>query len=162
MLFYFILPSQRVTLLLIPYHFIISPVSQNSIFIKILFFNFFILFLSNRHFFSDLVFLGFPIVIFFPLFLPQPLAPVQHTKSHTHKNPWYTDQPIQTHHRTYRATHTYKHKPSNLQQSHTHKNHQNSWSQQRPPHPPPKPPISKPKPPISKSTPPIWNPGHRK
>ena len=55
--------------------------------------------------------------------------PSLHTQSHTH-------------------THTHKHKPSNHQQSHTHTNQQTSWSQQRPPHPPPKPPFKKPKPPI--------------
>ena len=64
----------------------------------------------------------------------------------THTEPWYTDQPIHTHHHTCRATHTYTN--TNHQQSHTHTNHQTGWSQQRPRHPPPKPLISKPKPSI--------------
>ena len=76
--------------------------SQNSIFIKILFFNpFFII--SFQPF--SLIFLDFPTAIFIPL--SQPLAPVQHT---THTHPWYTDQPIQTHHHTHTHTHTHKHK----------------------------------------------------
>ena len=50
------------------------------------------------------------------------------------KNPTYLDEK------------TTGNKQSNTK--HTHKNHQTGWSQQRPPHPPPKPPISKPKPPI--------------
>ena len=56
-----------------------------------------------------------------------------------------------THTHTQTQTQTQTIKPST--EPHTH--HQTSWSQQRPPHPPPKPPISKP-------TPPIWNPGRRK
>ena len=39
--------------IIIPYHFTISPTSQNSIFIKILFFNHFLLFISNRYIISD-------------------------------------------------------------------------------------------------------------
>ena len=39
--------------IIIPYHFIISPTSQNSIFIKILFFNHSLLFISNCYIFSD-------------------------------------------------------------------------------------------------------------
>ena len=50
------------------------------------------------------------------------------------KNPTYLDEK------------TTGNKQSNTK--HTHKNHQTGWSQQRPPHPPPKPPINKPKPPI--------------
>ena len=50
MLCYSILPSEKVTLLLIPYHFTIPPTSKNSIFIKILFFNISLLFISNRFF----------------------------------------------------------------------------------------------------------------
>ena len=66
------------------------------------------------------IFLGFPTIFFF-LSLPQPLAPVQHIA--THAVPWYTDQPIQTHHHTHRATHTQTQtqtiKPST--EPHTHK-----------------------------------------
>ena len=40
--------------IIISYHFTIPLVSQNSIFIKILFFNLSLLFLSNCHFFLDL------------------------------------------------------------------------------------------------------------
>ena len=50
MLCYSILPFEKVTLLLIPYHFTIPPTSKNSIFIKILFFNISLLFISNRFF----------------------------------------------------------------------------------------------------------------
>ena len=49
MLSYFFLPSQKATLLLIPYHFTIPPTSKNSIFIKILLFNLSLLFLSIRY-----------------------------------------------------------------------------------------------------------------
>ena len=86
---YSILPSQKATLLLIPYYFTISPTSQNSIFIKILFFNLSLLFLSNRYFFQtrrDSIFLGFPIVFFF-LSLPQPLAQTTNTNKHKPLNP---------------------------------------------------------------------------
>ena len=86
---YFILPSQKATLLLIPYHFTIPPTSQNSIFIKILFFNLSLLFLSNRYFFQtrcDSIFLGFPTVFFF-LSLPQPLAQTTNTNKHKPSNP---------------------------------------------------------------------------
>ena len=41
MLSYFVLPFQKATLLLIPFHFTIPPTSKNSIFIKIIFFNIF-------------------------------------------------------------------------------------------------------------------------
>ena len=54
MLCYIFLPSQKATLLLIPYHFTISSTSKNSIFIKILLFFLSLLFL----------FLGFPTVFF--------------------------------------------------------------------------------------------------
>ena len=61
------------------YHYTIlfynTSTSQNSISIKILFFNISLLFLYNCHFFLDSYFLGFPtIFFFFPLLLPQPLA----------------------------------------------------------------------------------------
>ena len=93
MLSYSILLSQKSTLLLIPYHFTISSTSQNSIFIKILFFNLSLLFFSNHNF-------GFP-----RLFQTH-----QHTHTHKHK----PSNLKQSH------THTHKHKPSNLKQSHTH------------------------------------------
>ena len=68
---YSILPSQKVTLLFIPYHFTIPPASQNSIFIKILFFNLSLLFISNCHFFQTRrdchIFLGFPTASLSPL-----------------------------------------------------------------------------------------------
>ena len=137
-LFYFTFSKNH--FIIISYHFTIFLTFQNYILIKILFFNFSLLFFSNHHFFLDLVF-RFPTVIFFPFFLPQPLAPVQHTKPHTHTHDTLINlsKPITTQ----SHTHTYKHKPSNLQQSHTHTNHQTNWSQQRRPHPPPKPPINK-------------------
>ena len=62
--------SQKATLLLISYHFTIPSASQKSIFIKILFFNISLLFLSNRHFFfQNLAWINFPWLsnsIFFP------------------------------------------------------------------------------------------------
>ena len=51
-LLYFTIPKCHFIIIL--YHFIISPTSQNSIFIKILFFNHSLLFISNRYIFSDL------------------------------------------------------------------------------------------------------------
>ena len=48
---FFFLPSQKATLLLIPYYFTIPPTSKNSIFIKILLFN-----LSLLFFLSDILF----------------------------------------------------------------------------------------------------------
>ena len=71
MLCYFLLPSQKATLLLIPYHFTIPPTSKNSIFLlfnKILFFNLSLLYLFHHHFFSDSngnIFLGFLTFVFF-------------------------------------------------------------------------------------------------
>ena len=112
------------------YHTILQYLaSQNSIFIKMLFFNLSLLFISNRHFFSDFgmfQFLGFPTVFFF-LSLPQPLAPVQHIELHTqtYDTPINLSKPITTH------TEPHTHTNTNHQQSHTHK-----------------PSISKPKPPI--------------
>ena len=91
------------------YHTILQYLaSQNSIFIKMLFFNLSLLFLSNRHFFSDFgmfQFLGFPTVFFF-LSLPQPLAPVQHIEPHTqtYDIPINLSKPITTH--TEPHTHT--------------------------------------------------------
>ena len=98
--------------------------------------------------------MGFPTIIFFPLFLPQPLALVQHTESHTytHDTPINLSKPIttntephthtNTNHQTInKATHT----NTNHQQSHTHTHHQTSWSKQRPPHLPSKPSIRNPR-----------------
>ena len=142
------------------YHFTIFSTFQNYIFIKILFFNLSLLFFSNHHFFLDLVF-RFPTVIFFPFFLPQPLAPVQHTKPHTHTHPWYTDQPIQTHHHTEPHTHIqtqtiipstepHTHKPSNQLEPTTATTPITQATDQQ----------------IQaidqKPTPPIWNPSRRK
>ena len=128
------------------YHTILQYLaSQNSIFIKILFSNLSLLFLSNRHFFFRLWHVSIPGLsnsIFFPLSPSTPSTGSTHRTTHT--DPWYTDQPIQTHHHTHRATH--KHKPST--EPHTQAIDQQQWPTHRSPHPPPKPPISKPKPPI--------------
>ena len=76
--------------------------------LKYYFFNLFLLFLSNRHFFFKLwhvsIFLSFPTLFFF-LSLPQPLALIQHTEPHTqtHDTPINLSKPITTH----RATHTH-------------------------------------------------------
>ena len=145
MLLYSILPSQKTTLLLIPYHFTIPSASQNSIFIKILFFNLSLLFFSNRHFFfrlwHDSIFLGFPTVFFF-LCLPQPLAPIQHTEPHTqtHDSPINLSKPITTHIEPHTHTKTQIIKPSTKPHTQTQtikpsielvgaNNHQTSWSQ---------------------------------
>ena len=87
-----ILPFQKAILPIIPYHFTKHPTTQNSIFfpfyLNILFYSFF--------------FYYFSFSIPFPLFLPQPLAPIStHRTTHTHTNPWYTNPPIQTHHHTH-------------------------------------------------------------
>ena len=50
---YSILPSQKATLLFIPYHFTIPPTSKNSIFIKILLFNLSFVISFYPIFFSD-------------------------------------------------------------------------------------------------------------
>ena len=97
------------------YHYIIPFYNissiPNSIFIKILFFNLSLIFLSNRYFFSDSRFPRLFNSHFFPLFLPQPLAPVQHTEPHTqtHDTPIILSKPITTHTKTQtinKATHT--------------------------------------------------------
>ena len=130
-LFYFAFSKNH--FIIISYHFTIFSTFQNYIFIKILFFNFSLLFFSNHHFFLDLVF-RFPTVIFFPFFLPQPLAPVQHTKPHTHTpmihwstypNPSphrATHTHTNTNHQTFnRATHTQTIKPVGANNGdHTH------------------------------------------
>ena len=96
--------------------------SQNSIFIKILFFNLSLLFLSNRHFFFQTLACfnswAFQQYFFF-LSLPQSLAPVQHTEPHTqtHDTPINLSKPITTH----TEPHTHTHTNTNHQHSHTHK-----------------------------------------
>ena len=125
MLLYFILPSQKVTLLLIPYYFTIPLASQNSIFIKILFFSSFFIISFQPSLFFRLwhvsIFLGFPTVFFF-LSLPQPLASVQHTEPHTqtHDTPINLSKPITTHTEPHTHTHKHKHKSSNPRRSETH------------------------------------------
>ena len=66
MLFYFTILKHH--FIIIPYYFTISPTSQNSIFIKILFFNHSLLFISNRYIFLD-CWNFFIFFIFFPLSL---------------------------------------------------------------------------------------------
>ena len=81
---YFFLPSQKVTLLLIPYHFTIPPTSKNSIFIKILLFNLSLLFFYPIFYFMcDSISWAFQPFLFF-LRLPQPLAKSTNT-NHKHK-----------------------------------------------------------------------------
>ena len=81
---YFFLPSQKVTLLLIPYHFTIPPTSKNSIFIKILLFNLFLLFFYPIFYFRrDSISWAFQLFLFF-LSLPQPLAKTTNTYHQTH------------------------------------------------------------------------------
>ena len=71
MLLYFTILKHH--FIIIPYHFTISPTSQNSIFIKILFFNHSLLLSSNRYIFSDSwYFIIF--FIFFSLSLPCSLS----------------------------------------------------------------------------------------
>ena len=80
MLSYIFLPSQKATLLLIPYHFTIPPTSKNSIFIKILLFFLSLLFL----------FLGFPTVFFFsqaPSTSSTIHKPQTQTQTNTNTNP---------------------------------------------------------------------------
>ena len=130
-----------------------TSTSQNSIFIKILFFNpFFII--SSQPF--SLIFLGFSIAIFISL---------SSTGSTHNTHPLYTDQPIQTHHHT--PTHintnikptTKPHTNTTQQQSqatHTNTNpFKNRATDQKPR------PGHRSTPPINQSTPLIWNPGHR-
>ena len=84
------------------YHYTIlfynTSTSQNSISIKILFFNIFLLFLYNCQFFLDSYFLGFPTIFFFPLLLPQPLATHKpSTTTATAPKTQATNQPINNH-----------------------------------------------------------------
>ena len=67
-LLYFTIPKGH--FIIIPYHFTIFPTSQNSIFIKILFFNHSLLFISNHYIFSDLVGISSFFSSFFSLSLP--------------------------------------------------------------------------------------------
>ena len=83
MLCYFILPSQKATLLLIPYHFTIPPTSKNSIFIKILFFNLSLLFISNRFFQIGVIESHFPWLSQQPFFFSS-LSPLTYGTGLTH------------------------------------------------------------------------------
>ena len=93
-----------------------TSASQNSIFIKILFFNHSLLFLPNRS-------------ASFSWAFQQPFLFLSPSTGSTHNtHPLYTDQPIQTHHHTH--THKHKHQTSNkathkhnpaTKPSHTHK-----------------------------------------
>ena len=76
----FFLPSQKATLLLIPYHFTIPPTSKNSIFIKILLFNLSLLFLSIRYCLGVIPFSW----AFQPFFFSQ--APSTSSTNHKHKH----------------------------------------------------------------------------
>ena len=159
---YSVLPYQKVTLLL--YHTILQYLQhpKTLFLLKYYFLIFLYYFFPTVTPFQALAWFDFPGLsnsIFFPLFLIQPLAPVQHTEPHTHTQthdtPINLSKPITTHtephthtNTNHQQSHTHKHKLSNHQQNHTHTNHQTSWSQQQPSHPPPKPLISKPKPPI--------------
>ena len=77
---FFFLPSQKATLLLIPYHFRIPPTSKNSIFIKILLFNLSLLFLSIRYCLGVIPFSW----AFQPFFFSQ--APSTSSTNHKHKH----------------------------------------------------------------------------
>ena len=95
---YLNLPSQKVTLSIIPYYFTTHSTSQNSIFSPILFKYSFLFF-----------FYYFSFSIPFPLFLPQPLADqhrFQHRATHTqrpmiHRSTYPNPSP---------HTHTHKHR----------------------------------------------------
>ena len=103
----------------------------------------------------------FPTVIFFPFFLPQPLAPVQHTKPHTHTpmihwstypNPSPHTEP-HTHIQTQTikpSTEPHTHKPSNQLEPTTATTPTTQATDQQTQAIDQKP------------TPPIWNPGCRK
>ena len=127
-LLYFTIPKRH--FIIISSHFTIPPTSQNSIFIKILFFNLSLLFFSNQNFcFPRLsnnlfFFLSFSLNLWHRINTQNP-----------HTDPWYTNQPIQTHHHSPTHTHTHirkntkthrnKHKhraPSNLKNPETHRN----------------------------------------
>ena len=137
MLSYFFLPSQKATLLLIPYHFTIPPTSKNSIFIKILLFNLSLLFLSIRYFFQRIPFSW----AFQPFFFSQaPSTSSTNTNTNTNTNkhkpmsyqsPSLNHNPLPqpyffsstTHTNTNHQTHAdQKPTPSN-QQSHRSKTH---------------------------------------
>ena len=128
MLCYSILSSQKAPLLLIPYHFTIPPTSKNSIFIKILFFNLSLLFISNRFFQIGVIESHFPWLSqqsFFFLSFSLNLWHWFNTQSHTHKThdaPINLSKPITTHTEPHTQTncyhqqsHTHKHKPPNHQ-----------------------------------------------
>ena len=109
--------------------------------LKYYFFNLSLLFLSNRHFFFRLGFPGLSNNHFF-----SSLSPSTSSTGSTHKAT-HTHRPM-IHRSTYPNPSPHTHTNTNHQTFNraTHTNHQNSRSQQRPPHPPPKPPISKPTP----------------
>ena len=124
MLCYSILRSQKATLLLIPYHFRIPPTSKNSIFIKILFFNLSLLFISNRFFHIGVIESHFPGLSqqsFFFLSFSLNLWHWFNTQSHTHRDPWCTDQPIQSPHT---RSHTHKQTQTINKATHINTNHQ--------------------------------------
>ena len=107
--------------IIIPYHFTIPPTSQNSIFIKILFFNLSLLFLSNRYFFQtrrDSIFLGLSIVFFFSsvsLNLQHKPQTQSNTNHQTHAVLVSLPQPQPSPSTVFVfLSHTHKHKPSNL------------------------------------------------
>ena len=132
--------------IIIPYHFTIPPASQNSIFIKILFFNLSLLFLSNHHFFSYFGMIQFSWAFqhyFFSSLSPSTsstgsthrathtqrpmihqltyLNPSLHTESHTHTQTQTINKAthINTNYQTInRATHTQTIKPVGANNSH--------------------------------------------
>ena len=123
--FYSILPFQKVTLSL--YHPILQYLqySKTLFLLKYYFLIILYYFFPTVTFFSDLVFMGFPTVIFFSSLSPS-TSSTGSTHRATHTYPWYTDQPIQTHHHTHRATHTRtntNHQTIN-KATHTNTNHQ--------------------------------------
>ena len=100
------IPSQKITLSIIPYHFTTHTTSENSIFFPILF-KYSILF----HFLLFLFFYSFS-----PL-SPSTFSIGLNTQSHTHTHTQTHDTPI--HLSKLITTHTHKHKPST--KPHTHK-----------------------------------------
>ena len=86
-----ILPFQKTTLPIIPYHFTKHPTTQNSIFFPILF-------KYSILFFLFLLFLFF---YSFSSLSPSTSSTGFNTQNHTHTDPWYTNPPIQTHHHTH-------------------------------------------------------------
>ena len=98
--------KQKSHFIIIPSHFTILPASQNFIFIKILFFNIFLLFLYNCHFFFIFIFPELSnSLFFFSSPSPSTSSNTQAINNHSHgtKNPSHrsetqaTDQPINNH-----------------------------------------------------------------